>query len=89
MRSDIWQYLGLEFVSINVYAKFNQNIPHGSRDRTSFTFQKFHLDRASTDEFVNINEYAEFYQNIPYGSRDRASFTFSEFGPGKVLTNEI
>ena len=41
MKNDIWQFLGLEFVNINKYAKFYQNIPHGSRDSASFTFSEF------------------------------------------------
>ena len=36
-----WQSLCLDHVSSNVYAKFYQNIPKGSRDRASFTFSEF------------------------------------------------
>ena len=38
MRNDIWKYVGLEFVNVNEYAQFYQNIPDGSSDRASFTF---------------------------------------------------
>ena len=35
------QFLGLDLVSINVYAKVYQNIPLSSRDRAIFTFSEF------------------------------------------------
>ena len=38
VKSVISQSLGLDFVNINVYAKFHHNILHSSRDRASFTF---------------------------------------------------
>ena len=34
--STIWQSLGPNLVNINVYAKFYQNIPHGSRVMSNF-----------------------------------------------------
>ena len=37
----ISQSLGLDLVSINVYAKVYQNIPLSSRDRAIFTFSEF------------------------------------------------
>ena len=37
----ISQSLGLDLVSINVYATVYQNIPISSRDRASFTFSEF------------------------------------------------
>ena len=38
MKYVISQYLGLDLVNINVYAKVYQNIPLCSRDRAIFTF---------------------------------------------------
>ena len=38
MTNGIWQSFWLALVNINVNAIFHQNIPHGSRDRGSFTF---------------------------------------------------
>ena len=38
--NDIWHYLGLHFVNINVYAKYH-NIPPTSRDRAILTFSEF------------------------------------------------
>ena len=36
MINDIWQYPGLDHVNINMYAKFDKNIPSGSRVIASF-----------------------------------------------------
>ena len=41
LLGEIWQSLCLDHVNSNGYAKFYQNIPKGSRDRTSFTFSEF------------------------------------------------
>ena len=41
MKNVISQFLGLDLVNINVYAKFYQNIPLSSRDRAIFTFSEF------------------------------------------------
>ena len=41
MKNVISQSLGLDLVNINLYAKDNQNIPFGSRDRAIFTFSEF------------------------------------------------
>ena len=38
MMGGIWQSICLDLVNSNVYAKFYQNIPKGSRDRARFTF---------------------------------------------------
>ena len=91
MINCIWQSLFLDLVNINVYAKFYQNIPKGSRDRTSSTFFRIWTSakaRPITNgiwqslglDLVNINVYAKFHHNIPLGRRDRTIFTFSEFG---------
>ena len=37
----ILQFLGLDLVNINVYAKVYQSIPLSSRDMTIFTFSEF------------------------------------------------
>ena len=37
----ISQFLGLDLVNINVYAKVYQNIPFSLRDRAIFTFSEF------------------------------------------------
>ena len=41
MKDDISESLGLDLVTINVYAKVYQNIPLSSRDRAIFTFSEF------------------------------------------------
>ena len=41
MKNDISQSLGLDLVSINVYAEVYQNIPLNSRDKAVFTFSEF------------------------------------------------
>ena len=41
MKNVISQYLGLDLVNINVYAKVYQNIPLSSRDSAIFTFLEF------------------------------------------------
>ena len=77
---------------MNVYTKFNHNIPLSSRDRAiqeigPFSlFQNLELGKASTVknvifqslglDLVHINVYAKVYQNIPVSSRNRAIFTF-------------
>ena len=89
--NDIWRFLGLHLVNINMYAKFHHNSPLSS---AIFTFSEFgarhNLDRCEMPfcnllgkiwqslclDHVNSNGYAKFYQNIPKGSRDSASFTF-------------
>ena len=35
LKNDNWRVYGVDFVNINVYAKFYQNIPNGSSDRAS------------------------------------------------------
>ena len=40
IQNDIWQSLGLHFVNIDAYAKFYQNIPNGSRVKSSL-FSEF------------------------------------------------
>ena len=82
MTNDIWQSIGLDLVTINVYAIF-QNIPHCSRDWTSYTFLEVGT-RQSHDRWqiafgnplglISINMYATFYQNIPYGWSVIATF---------------
>ena len=42
-KNVILQFLGLDLVNINVYAKVYQNIPLSSRDRAIFTFSEFSL----------------------------------------------
>ena len=37
----ILQFLELDLININVYAKFHHNILHSSRDRAIFTFSEF------------------------------------------------
>ena len=75
---------------MNVYAKFQYNIPLSSRDRAIFTFfriwssaklrpMKNVISQSLELDLVNINVYAKVYQNIPFSSRDMAIFTFSEF----------
>ena len=78
------QSLGLDLVSINVYAKVYQYIPLNSRDRAIFTFSDFGARQASTAkprpminvilqflglDLFNIKLSAKFYQNIPNGLR--------------------
>ena len=78
------QSLGLDLVSINVYAKVYQYIPLYSRDRAIFTFSGFGTRQASTAkprpminvilqflglDLFNIKLSAKFYQNIPNGLR--------------------
>ena len=41
MKNVISQFLGLDLVNINAYAKVHQNIPLSSRDRAIFTFSEF------------------------------------------------
>ena len=96
MKNVISQYLGLDLVNINVYAKVYQNIPLSSRDRVIFT--SFRIWRSAKPrpvknfisqplglDLVSINVYAKVYQTIPYSSRDRAIFTFSESGARQSL----
>ena len=85
MNNVISQSLGLDFVNINVYAKFYQNIPLSSRERAIFTLA---LGKASTGDkcylqfheldLVNISVSAKFYQNVPNGLRVKFHL-FSEF----------
>ena len=85
----IWQSLCLDHVNSNEYANFYQNIPKGSRDRTSFTFFRIWTSAKPRPilniiwqshwlHLVNINVYAKFHHNILHSSRNRAIFTFSE-----------
>ena len=86
MRNGSWQSLGLDIVNINVYAKFDQNIPHGSRDtcRTSFTFSEFgHLDQSMTNGIwqslgLDLIEIFHTIQKI-------GPVKVSEFGPRQSL----
>ena len=41
MKNNISQSLGLDLVTINVYAEVYQNIPLNSRDKAIFTFLEF------------------------------------------------
>ena len=54
MKNVISQSLGLDLISINVYAKVYQNIPPSSRDRSIFTFQNLALGKASTDDICHF-----------------------------------
>ena len=56
MINGIWQSLYLDLVNINVYAKFDQNIPKSSRDRASFTFFRIWISakpRSTTNDSDN------------------------------------
>ena len=96
MKNVISQSLGLDLVSINVYAKVYQNIPLSSRDKAIFTF--FRILRSAKPrptinvisqtlglDVVNINAYAKFYQNIPNGLR--VVYIFHEQASDKIFTN--
>ena len=64
-----------------MYAKFNHNLLHSSRDRAIFTFFRIWssakprlIKNVSSQslglDLVNINVYAKVYQNIPLSLRD-------------------
>ena len=97
MKNVISQSLGLDLVSINVYAKVYQNIPLNSRDRAIFNFFRiWHSAKPRTLinvisqslglDVVNINAYAEFYQNIPNGLR--VIDIFHEQAGDKIFTSK-
>ena len=95
MINVILQFFELDFVNVNVSAKFYQNIPNGLRVKSSLFSelelrQNLDLSQMSFDylmglHHVSINVYAKFHHNIPLSSRDRAIFTFSEFEPRQRL----
>ena len=89
------QSLGLDLVSINVYAKVYQNIPLSSRHRAIFTF--FRICHSAKPrpminvilqflglDLFNIKLSAKFYQNIPNGLKVKFHF-FSECEPRQNL----
>ena len=96
-KNVISQFLGLDLVNINVYAKVYQNIPLSSRDRAIFTFSRiWHsakprpminviLQFFGLDLF-NIKLSAKFYQNIPNGVRVNFH-VFQNLNLGKTSTN--
>ena len=72
MRNNIWQYLMLDMVNINEYAKSHQNITYGSRDRTQihiFRIWTLAKPRPMTNDIwqslglalININMSAIFF----------------------------
>ena len=76
MKNVISQFLELDLVNINVYAKVYQNILLSSRDSVVFTFFRICrsakprpminvISKSLGPDVVNINAYAKFYQNIP------------------------
>ena len=92
----ISQSLGLDLVSINVYAEVYQNIPLSSRERVIFTF--FRIWTPATPQpipngmwqplglhLVNINAYGKLYQTIPNGLR--VMDIFHEHAGDKIFTN--
>ena len=91
MINGIWQSLCVDLGKSNVYAKFYQKIPKGSRDIASLMFFRIWTSakpRPLTNGIgqslglhnVNVNVCAKFHHNIPLGSGDWAIVTFSEFG---------
>ena len=97
MINGIWQSLRLDVVNINVYAKFSQTIPKGSRDRAIVSLFRIWISakpRPMTNDIwqsldlVNINVYAKFHHNIPLSSRERTIITFSWFGPRIASTDD-
>ena len=50
MINDIWQFIGIDIVINNVYAKLYCTIPYISRVRASYTFSEF-WPRQSLDEW--------------------------------------
>ena len=104
MINVILQFLELDLVTINVSAKFYQNIPNGLRVKFH-CFQNLNLGKTSTNSKCHLtiswaiscqytNVYAKFHHNIPLSSRDSAIITFSEFealekpGPMKNVNSQ-
>ena len=63
-KNVILQSLGLDLVSINVYAKVYQNIPLSSRDRAIFTFSEFGIRQSLDDDKCHFAiPWARYFQH--------------------------
>ena len=96
-KMSVRNFLGLDLVNINVYAKVYQNIPLSSRVRAIFHFFRIWHSAKPRPlikvilqflwlDLFNIKLSAKFYQNIPNGLRVKFHF-FQYLNLVKTSTN--
>ena len=90
MMGGIWQSICLDLVNSNVYAKFYQNIPKGSRDRARFTFFSEFEPRQNLDQSqMTFDNLLGYILSIQICTRNFITIFHSvqEIGPFSLFQN--
>ena len=90
LLGEIWQFLCLDHVNCNGYAKFYQHIPKGSRDRASFTFlSEFELRQNLSQSQMSFDNLIGYILSLSMCIQNFITifFTVPELGPFPLFQN--